>query len=170
MAYSLEVSTGFLLEQSQDISLNPTQTPGPGGNELVEGWGLSHHYSGVSAHWALPLTVHGGLLWKKQSNFEGHEAHLTLCSPASGRPDAETSCGDLTSSAGCPACPERLPQVSLIQVASLVNRQPEERPGIREWVAKRWTRGFWWCQWRSSETLAIAELSLGKAFQQCKSA
>ena len=56
-----------------------------------------------------------------QSDFEGHDAHLALCPPASGRHDAKTSYGDLTSCAGwagCPACPERLPQVSLIQVAS----------------------------------------------------
>ena len=94
MACSLEVSTGFLLERNQDVSLNTTRTPGPGGNEPAEACGLSHQCSGVFAHWAPPPTVHGGLLWKKDTvNFEGHDAHLALCPPASGRHDAKTSYG-----------------------------------------------------------------------------
>ena len=48
-------------------------------------WGMcfGHQCFGVFAHWALPSTVHGGFLWKTQSDFEGHGAHLAFCPPAS---------------------------------------------------------------------------------------
>ena len=92
--------TGFLSEQSQDECWEPTQTPGLSSNEPVERRGVDHLLFGVSAHGALPTTVHSCLLWEMQGDLEDHGANLALCPPASRGPDAEASQGNLTSSAG----------------------------------------------------------------------
>ena len=92
----------ILLEQSQDECLESTQTPAPGSNKPAEARGLGHHYSGVSAHRALPPTLHGSVLWKTQKDLKGLGASLALCPLASGRPDADASSGNLTNSTGWP--------------------------------------------------------------------
>lgn len=77
-----------------------TQTPGAGGKEPAEGRGLGHRISGVSAHGALPTTVHGGVLGKTQKVPDGDGARLALHLPPSGGPDANASVQDLTSYVG----------------------------------------------------------------------
>ena len=114
------IFTGFYSEKSHDECLWPTQTCEFGSNEPSERWGLGHLFFGVSAHGALPTTIHGRLFWKTQRDPEGHGASLALCPPASRRPDAEASPRNHTGSAGwswCPVGPESSPQVSPNQVA-----------------------------------------------------
>lgn len=56
----------FVAESDQNESLDPTQTPGPGSYEPAKERGLGHECFGVSAYRALPLTLHGSLLWESQ--------------------------------------------------------------------------------------------------------
>lgn len=93
---------GFNSEKSQNECSQPSQTCDLGSNWPAERRALSHLYFGVSAHRALPTTLHGCRLWQTQGDPEGYGASLALCPPASGKPDAKASPRNLTSSAGRP--------------------------------------------------------------------